>query len=395
MVEVNRVYSKTGVKEMNEVISHLSDIVDYQVTSRGLLESKLFPVTAYICVAFYNSYDMLYPILRKVSEKTTPELMGKESRKILSELHALTIFYIPLYYMVGRMGEIFRNKGDPKSESKEKREQTMFILDFWRRLSTSYFPGGKLAVYDSNKMNIALDQPDVDWVKEHIKDVKGEEVSKVKRTLANLDLVTFLDECEARAKLGEHGPYRVNDNEIIVLREIVHLYDGGKPHFSWSATEAKAPYSNLACALRLKNVQAKFDDFSQITTNPVDFTNNITGVALFTRQGNNVKPLDLDVLDGFNTYALKANKELFLKFSKWDRRQRLIAGAYAYCYGYARYTNFVGITDQIKWDLTERTMNKYVPEFMKSDFDTGIPRLLRSKAQKQKEGPSLYLLPED
>lgn len=386
---------KTTVKEMNELITHLSDVVDYQVASRGLLESKLFPVTAYICVSFYNSYDMLYPILKKVSEKTTPERMGKESRKILSELHALTIFYIPLYYMVGRMGEIFRNKGDPKSETKEKREQTMFVLDFWNRLSSSYFPGGKNTVYDSNRMNIALDQTDINWVKEHVKNVAPEEVSKVKKTLANLDLVTYLDECEARAKLGEHGPYRVGDKEILVLREIVHLYDGGKPHFPWSATEAKAPYSNIAFAFRLKDVEAKFDDFSQITTNPVDFRNHITGVALFTRQGNTVKPLDLDVLDEFGTYAVKANKELFMKFSKWDRKQRLVAGAFAYCYGYARYTNFVGITDQINWELTERTMNKYVPEFMKSDFDQGIPRLLRGKAQKQKEGPSLYLLSED
>nr|MDO8135165.1 hypothetical protein [Candidatus Njordarchaeum guaymaensis] len=386
---------KIRVKETNELIGHLSEVVDYQVTSRGLLESKLFPVTAYICVSFYNSYDMLYPILKKVSEKTMPERMGKESRKILSELHALTIFYIPLYYMVGRMGEIHRNKGDPKSESPEKREQTMFVLDFWRRLSTSYFPGGKLTVYDSNKMNLALNQPDVDWVKEHIKDVTSEEVSKVKRTLASLDLVTYLDECEARAKLGEHGPYRINDNEILILREIVHLYDGGKPHFPWSATEAKAPHSNIAFAFRLKNVEAKFDDFSQITTNPLDFTKNITGVALFTRQGNTVKPLDPDVLDGFATYAAKANKELFMKFSKWDRRQRLLAGAFAYCYGYARYTNFVGITDKVNWELTERTVNKYVPEFMKSDFDSGIPRLFRSKVQKQKEGPSLYLLAED
>jgi hypothetical protein len=338
---------------------------------------------------------MLYPILKKVSEKTTPERMGKESRKILSELHALTIFYIPLYYMVGRMGEIFRNKGDPKSESEEKKEQTMFVLDFWNRLSSSYFPERKNTVYESNKMNLALNQPDIDFVKDHIKDVKSEDVARVKKTMASLDLVTYLDECEARAKLGEHGPYRINDNEILVLREIVHLYDGGKPHFPWSATEAKAPYTNVAFAFRLKNVVAKFDDFSQITTNPVDFTNNITGVALFTRQGNTVKPLDLDVLDGFATYAVKANKELFMKFSKWDRKQRLIAGAFAYCYGYARYTNLVGITDQINWELTQRTMTKYVPEFMKSDFDAGIPRLLRSKAQKLKEGPSLYLLPGD
>ena len=73
----------------------------------------------------------------------------------------------------------------------------------------------------------------------------------------------------------------------------------------------------------------------------------------------------------------------------------MIAGAYAYCYGYARFTNFVGITNEINWDLTEHTMEKYVPEFMKNDFDQGITRHFRSKAKKRKEGPSLYLFPED
>ena len=80
---------------------------------------------------------------------------------------------------------------------------------------------------------------------------------------------------------------------------------------------------------------------------------------------------------------------------KWDKKKRLIAGAYAYCYGYARFTNFVGITDEVNWDLTERTMEKYVPEFLENDFDQGITRHFRSKAKKRKEGPSLYLFPED
>jgi len=189
-----------NVKEANELIAHASEIVDYQVSKRGLLETQLFPVTAYICVSFYNSYDILYNILKKVSEKTTPEQMGKESRKILSELHALNFFYIPLFYMVGRMGEIHRNNGNNRSESKEKREQTIFILDFWKRLVTSYFPEAKLTVYDSNKKNIAIDQPDIDWTMEQIRNITKEEAAKVKRTMANLEVVSFLDEWEARAK---------------------------------------------------------------------------------------------------------------------------------------------------------------------------------------------------
>ncbi|MHA1489746.1 MAG: hypothetical protein ACTSRI_08825 [Promethearchaeota archaeon] len=384
-----------NVKEANELIAHASEIVDYQVSKRGLLETQLFPVTAYICVSFYNSYDILYNILKKVSEKTTPEQMGKESRKILSELHALNFFYIPLFYMVGRMGEIHRNNGNNRSESKEKREQTIFILDFWKRLVTSYFPEAKLTVYDSNKKNIAIDQPDIDWTMEQIRNITKEEAAKVKRTMANLEVVSFLDECEARAKLCDHGPYKINDNEILIFREILHLYNGKKPHFPWSATDAKCPYNNVAFVFRLKDVKTEFDDFSSMTTNPPNFSDKITGVALLTRDGDKVKSINMDVLDAFEDYANKANKELFLKFSKWDKRKRLIAGANAYCYGFARYTNFVDITDQINWELTERIMNKYVPIFMESDFDAGIPRLLRSKAKKKREGPSLYLLPED
>jgi hypothetical protein len=384
-----------NVKETNELISHLSELIDYQVSKRGLLESQLFPVTAYICVSFYNSYDMLYDILKKVSEKTAPEKIGKESRKILSEIQALSIFYIPLYYMAGRMGEICRNNEDPRSESEEQRKQTMFILDFWKRLASSYFPNGKLSVNDSDKKNIALDQSDIEWTLSNIKEVPKEQAMKIKRAMANLELVSYIDECEARAKLCDHGPYQVNENEILVFREISHLYDGSKPHFSWSETEAIAPHKNIAFIFRLKNVEIEIDEFASLESKPIDFTDNITGVALLTREGNDLIPLDFDVLDAFNDYAVKANKELFLKFSKWDRKQRLIAGAYAYCYGYARYTNFVGITDEIDWDLTDRTMNTYIPEFMESDFDPGIPRFLRSRGKKKREGPSLYLMPED
>lgn len=383
-----------NIQEANKFIAHASELVDYQVSKRGLLETQLFPVTAYICVSFYNAYDMLYDILKKVSDKISPEQLGRQSRKILSEIHALSIFYLPLYYMVGRMGEIYRNGGDPHFESETKRNETIFIIDFWKRLAESYFQG-ELSVYDSQKRNLAIDQKEIDWTLDHIISIPEEQARKIKRIMANLEVVSFLDECEARAKLCDHGPYLLNNEEVLVFREISHLYDGKKPHFPWSETNVTAPFNNIAFVYRLKATKTEFDDFATMETDPPDFSPNITGVAILTREGNKVRPLEFEVLDEFNTYATQANKELFLKFSKWDRKQKLIAGAYAYCYGYARYTNQVGITDSINWDLTEKTINTYVPEFLNSDFDPGIPRLMRSKAKKKREGPSLYLLPEE
>ena len=384
-----------NVKEANELISHVSETLDEQIKKRGLLESQLFPVTAYICVSFYNAYDMLYDVLKKVAEITTPEKMGEESRKILSELNCLTINYIPLYYMEGRMGEIHRMGGDPSKVSEKKREETLFILDFWKRLASSYYPQDKLFVSDLDGIYHAIDQEDIDWARAQIQNVEQEEVKKIKRTMANLEVTAFLDECEARAKLCDHGSYQINDDEILVLREIMHLYDGGEPHFPWSETEAKAPHSNIAFAFTLKNVEAEFDNFASMETTPKTFTDRITGAAIFMRDGENVKPLELDILEDYNSYAKNAQKELYMKFSQWDRKEKLIAGAYAYCYGYARYTNFVGITDQIDWELTERTMNKYLPIFMENDFDPGISRHFRTERKKKKEGPSLYLMAEE
>jgi len=391
-----------NVKEANELIAYVNDVLEYHILNRGLLESKIFPVTAYICVSFYNSYEILYDILKKVAEKITPEEMGRKSRTLLSEIQALTINYIPLYYMEGRMGEIFRNGGDPKAESEEKRKQTIFVLDYWKRLASSYYNNGKLFVANLDELkerggseNLALDPQELNWAIDQVKDVSREDAMKIRRTMANLEVFSFLDECEARAKLLDHGPYRINDEEIVVFREISHLYDGGKPHFPWSETEAKAPYTNIAFCYKLKNVDAIVDSFATMTTEPVSWGERITGAALFTRDGDKVIPLGWDVLDPFFKYATNAQRELYIKFSKWDRRQRLIAGAYAYCYGYARYTNFVGITDEFNWDLTERTMEKYIPEFLETDFDQGITRHFRSKAKKKKGGPSLYFIAED
>ncbi len=381
-----------NITETNEQLRYLSGVIDYQVTSRGLVESQLFPVTAYICVSFYNSYQILFDILKKVNELTTPEEMGKQSRKILSELHALSLFYIPLYYLSGRMGTIVMNGCDPNSESREKQEQTAFIIDFWKRMALAYFNNGKRTVYESNFQNQILNQRDIHWINEKFIDISPKEASFIKKTFANLEVVSFLDECEARAKLCDHGPYVINNNEVIVLREIVHLYDGGKPHFPWSKTTAKAPFDNVAIALRLKGVKTKFDDFATLSTEPEDFSKKVTGAALLTRAGDSINEIALDKLHDFDSYADEATSELFLKFSEWEKKERLLAGAYAYCYGYARFTDFVGITNQIDWKMTNYTMEQLVPYFMENEFDPGIPRYFREEEEKQKD-PTLFLIP--
>ena len=53
------------VEELNELINHISKVFSDIVLERSLLESKLFPVNAYISLGFYQTYHELYGVMNK------------------------------------------------------------------------------------------------------------------------------------------------------------------------------------------------------------------------------------------------------------------------------------------------------------------------------------------
>jgi len=83
-----------------------------------------------------------------------------------------------------------------------------------------------------------------------------------------------------------------------------------------------------------------------------------------------------------------------------DRKQQLISGATAYWRGFARYTDAVGITDKISWNLSEPVLDEYLPIFMKANEDPAFSRIKRKIIKmktlpflKEKD-PIMYLLPK-
>jgi hypothetical protein len=82
-----------------------------------------------------------------------------------------------------------------------------------------------------------------------------------------------------------------------------------------------------------------------------------------------------------------------MTFSEWDKKELLLAGAKAYWRGFARYTNQVGITDKIDWDISETVQEEYLPYFMEADADPAFLRMFREEEERKKD-PTMYLLPE-
>jgi len=390
------------IAEINEVITHLSKVFANIVLERSLLESKLFPVNAYISLGFYQTYSELYGVMKQVWDKISPEEMAEKNRGLLSPIQALSISYLWLYYSLARMGKIYNKcEGDPSKESLEKREQWKWMLEKWHSLATTYFSSGKPTVAASGGKNIGLSNEAIEWVKNRIQPVTPEQTTKVRRTIGSVDLYSFIDECEARAKIVNHGPYPMGNGENLVLIEYTNLHDGhGRLWLPWSATEAKLPSSTLGIAMTLKDAKTKFNDIGTLTVDPGDYSKLVKGIAAYKRSGEKIVAVELDELPAYAEAADNAQAELYMKFAEMDRKDRLISGATAYWRCFARYTDAVGITEKISWNLAQPVLDEYLPIFMKANEDPAFSRI-KKKVIKMKalpflkeKDPIMYLMPE-
>jgi hypothetical protein len=300
-----------------------------------------------------------------------------------------------LYYGLGRMGVIFNQcDNDLSKEPKKKQEEWRYLLEKWYQLSTHYFNTQNPTIEASGYTNLAFDEEVLNWLKDRLEPVTPAQVAKHRKSIGTVDLYAFMDECEARAKIIEHGPYPHEDDQILVITEYTNLYDGkGELWLPWSDIETPLPSSSLGVAMTLSGVTAKFSDTGTMTLDPAEYGDHVHQMLAYTQRGNKITSLGVDELAAYAEAADAAQQELFMRFAEWDKQQRLIAGAKAYMRGFARYTNQVGITDQINWDLTPHAMEEYVPYFMTHDGDNAFARMFRPPEERAQD-PTFYKLPE-
>ncbi|MHA2406210.1 MAG: hypothetical protein ACXACH_05615 [Candidatus Hermodarchaeia archaeon] len=384
-----------NTQTINQQISHLSDVFTNILLDRGLLESQLFPVNAYISLACYNTYETQYEIMKQVWDRISPEKLAQRSKVLLSEVQGLAIMYQWLYYGLGRMGIIFNQcDNDPAKEPKEKQKEWRYLLQNWYQLGTHYFNTKKPTIEASGYTNLAFGEEVLTWLKDRLEPVTPSQVANHRKSIGTVDLYAFMDECEARAKIIEHGPYPLDEDQILVITEYTHLYDGKEDLWlPWSETETPLPSSSLGIAMTLSGVTTKFSDTGTMTLTPAEYGDHVQQMLAYTKHGEKLTALGLDEIAAFAEAADASQQELFMRFAEWDKQRLLIAGAKAYMRGFARYTNQVGITEQIDWELTPHSMKEYVPYFMTHDGDNAFARMFRSPEERVKD-PTFYKLPE-
>ncbi len=130
-----------------------------------------------------------------------------------------------------------------------------------------------------------------------------------------------------------------------------------------------------------------------MTIEPGDYSKLVTNVCAFTERGQKVVPVGLDELPAYADAANAAQTEQYMAFAEWDKTKLMLAGALAYWRGFARYTDAVGVTDKVTWEISKAIEDEYVPFFMENDADPAFIRFGRFDDDME-EDPTLFLLPE-
>lgn len=385
-----------NIAETNVLLRELSITFDNLFLKRLTVESKLFPVNEYIIVACLNSYMKFYKQLKLLNKKISPETIAKQERKLFTEITPLQIFDLQMFPLFGRTIYFCENNYDVNCESYEKFEEINFILDFWSRLAEIYFCTGARTIEEMDGAAKILPNNDIEFIKKHLFSPEKTELSKIKRASAQLEVYCFLDECETRMKISDHGPYEMENGELLVVREMIRLNDGKKPQWPWSNTSAVAPTSVIAFAFTLKDMnRVWFNDWGTLFTDPVDYSQNITSAAVLTQEGGKNKAIGLDELKLYEDFAQNALIELYRKMARWSRADQIRSGALVYNKNFDRFTNIVGITDQIDWSLTD--------EIEKNEFTDLVNKIGKSVygpltwifrgPRAKKKSPTFFLRP--
>lgn len=384
-----------NIDRVNQLISKVSDVSTRLLSERAIVESKLFNVTAYnglACFQLYNGYQ--YKIMKELAKHIDPAEIGRKCKTLAMIPNALGMWAFIGLYMLGRM-QTLHDLGGPQNEPEERREEGKFILDFWQRMASAYYDGFLFA--DDNGFRIlVLPGSILNMVKENLVELDKDKIPKLKRTMAQVQLTEFLYYCECRASIHEMGPYKISDDEILLFREFSPLWDGTNLKFEWGNLEAKSPLPNISIALTLKGIDSvDFTDYGTMFVKPEDYTNNIRKVAMFTRRGDKIEPVGLDILEPLNQFATDAQTELYLKFAEWPEDMKVLSGAEVFAKYLFTFTDIAGITNKFKLGINDETKKKWFPKIM-TEWKIMHPswaRIFRPK-EEWKVDPTFYWMVE-
>lgn len=352
---------------LNEII-HLfgeGQKTSMRAERREMLRSVLFDLPRRSSLGWQALYEHEVGFLRELSEHLAPEEVGRRMRVVGSRPYYLQLFIVMCTYLGARqqrMLDLGLAEGDPFPE--ERREDLAFLVDWWSRASRAYRSDGMLIPQQGGNTQPILPPETLAEVRTLLRRPSAEELTRIRRMAATLELYCFVLHGEQRDGIFGHGPYPGERDRILFFKEFNDLRNDYLP---WARTQARNPLPNVAVAYECHDVRVHCDMFGGLITDPFELEGRLDRIAVLTQSGGTLRGLEADEIESVQEAAAKAQEELYLAAIDWTPRYRIEYGAYLFANHLRPFFDLAGVDGGVGARIVEaceRTAARMVDELL-------------------------------
>ncbi|PKP96013.1 MAG: hypothetical protein CVT74_18245, partial [Alphaproteobacteria bacterium HGW-Alphaproteobacteria-13] len=358
----------TRLLETNNAIQTLGDDTYWLCVTRTVQESKLFPVPSYMLLSYLCCFYRYPDLLRKVEAKMSAEEIGDRARAMGGKFGNLPGWGLPTFYLLGR--EILINFGmlDPSDAA----EDVAYVLDFWRRFKLAQQrEDGHLNAREFGQRVQLLPERRVQRFHADLHAcVAGDRLHTAAQAfLATVSQYGFLVSCESRVSLNNNGPYRLDEDRELIVREFSDLAEGDYPWLDGIAGDI--PYNNLTVTMEATGCHFYLmDDWGSFESRPEFTVDKLTGVGLYTSDAlsEGFVPVGMgsaeelaDMFEDLTEKVRSATVALWKRVAGWSRDQMMDAGALVYFSMAKDFAHIAGVYDVNDWMTIDPRADRFRP----------------------------------
>jgi hypothetical protein len=284
--------------------------------------SGMFDMRRRTLLGVYAYFDHLQWALDLLDAHATPEQIGAAGRGLCGEPFSAQIHGVLWGQMLARENELGmgRDGGDPAVHAR--------VIHWWARAAAAYRDsddGALLPCEDEDRQPAAPAAEVLAAIESHGR--PPAELPQAAKTTAALQLYSYVVRGEQRGTTYYHGPYPGPEGTTLVVEEFTRMRHNQLP---WAGDPAPLPLDTCCSVLELEGVEARFDLFQGMATDPADYRSRVRRTSLLTRDGGELRPLAREEWEETVAVAGSEQERIFREQFGWSTDFRMSYAVYHY-----------------------------------------------------------------
>jgi len=357
--------------ETNNLMQINTDESYWLCVTRTVQESKLFPVPSYMMMSYLMAFYRYPSLLRKIEGRMRAEEIGDRARNMAMKIqHPGVSWGLPCFYMLGR--EWLINIGLLKPT--DAIEDLIYVMDFWKRFMLAFHRNdGHLNSWQFGHRSQILPERQLQVYHADLYDCEaGDDLHEAAHAfMASASQYGFLISCESRISLHNHGPYKLDDNTELMVRDFMDLAESDFPWLDDVAADVE--FNNLSVTMAVKDCHFYLvDDWGSFEAEPEFSAEKLVGVGLYTSDNLSDGHIPVGMgsreeliatfkrLDG---QVREATNKLWRRIAGWSRDQMIDAGAITYFSICKDLAHVAGVYEVDDWMKIDERAERFRPLF--------------------------------